>query len=87
VTEPSPRAPAIVYAVFCGADTSLRLAREWGITVLQAKGMLKYARKKGWIEWGNKRRMPTRANEESLRSKPDECRGCLVRTYRVKERR
>lgn len=82
---PSPRSPAIVYAVWLGADTSTRLANEWGITVEQAKERLYEAYRSGLIVRGKMRRLPTRANDTSLRYNPQDCKGCLVRTYKIRE--
>lgn len=46
---PPLSAPPIVWAVFLGANTSSRLAREWGISYHAARRALHKAFKRGWI--------------------------------------
>ncbi len=81
---PNPSAPPIVWAVFLGADTSLRLAHEFGITVRQAHWRFRSAVKQGFLVRGGRRRAPSTANEKSRGERPEKCRGRWVTWYRTR---
>lgn len=55
ITPPASGAPPIVWAVFLGADTSIRLADEWGLKLADAGDRLQKAADLGLIRVVGKR--------------------------------
>lgn len=77
-TEPAPGLPPIAWAVYLGADTSQRLAREWDISVEDAKTKLRAAVDSGVLVRAGTRRMP------SVSDRPN-ASGPVVRVFALPE--